>query len=104
MTTIKLSGNRFTAKGHAEYANTGEDIVCAAISILCELFAESLYQYSSEGLLRDMEATIEPGNVVLTWKMRKESEEFTGVLRAIQNGFALLAESYPENVEFEDLT
>lgn len=104
MTTVTLCAERLCAKGHAQYANAGEDIVCAAISVLCETLAESLYQYATEGVLQDIVTIVEPGNVKLKWKLRRDSPEFSGTIRAIQIGLSLLAESYPENVQFEDLS
>ena len=56
----------FRLKGHAMHGEFGSDIVCAAISALCEGIANGLekvvglklYERQDDGL---MEATVEPG-------------------------------------------
>lgn len=42
MIEIDYDNSRITIKGHAEYANRGKDVVCAAISALTEVFITSV--------------------------------------------------------------
>ena len=84
------------AEGHAGYAPAGQDIVCAAVSCLMQTLAYSaaedehtsscIYQ-GEEGPVLNMEA----GDSVL---MRDKFE-------LVADGLDLLAEQYPENVNFK---
>ena len=84
------------AEGHARYAPAGQDIVCAAVSCLMQTLAYSaaedektsscIYQ-GKEGPVVNVEA----GDSVL---MRDKFE-------LVADGLDLLAEQYPENVNFK---
>ena len=84
------------AEGHAGYAPAGQDIVCAAVSCLMQTLAYSaaedektsscIYQ-GEEGPVLNVEA----GDSVL---MRDKFE-------LVADGLDLLAEQYPENVNFK---
>lgn len=84
------------AEGHAGYATAGQDIVCAAVSCLMQTLAYSaaedektsscIYQ-GKEGPVVNVEA----GDSVL---MRDKFE-------LVADGLDLLAEQYPENVNFK---
>lgn len=84
------------AEGHAGYAPAGQDIVCAAVSCLMQTLAYSaaedektsscIYQ-GKEGPVVNVEA----GDSVL---MRDKFE-------LVADGLDLLAEQYPENVNFK---
>lgn len=84
------------AEGHAGYAPAGQDIVCAAVSCLMQTLAYSaaedertsscIYQ-GKEGPVENVEA----GDSVL---MRDKFE-------LVADGLDLLAEQYPENVNFK---
>lgn len=84
------------AEGHAGYAPAGQDIVCAAVSCLMQTLAYSaaedektsscIYQ-GKEGPVVNVEA----GDSVL---MRDKFE-------LVADGLTLLAEQYPENVNFK---
>lgn len=87
MIRVRYSPNApgLTITGHALYAPKGGDIVCAAASILA---------YT---LIKGGGTAEELGNGLRITGGEKEREAF----RLIAGGYELLAEGYPENIEFE---
>ncbi len=99
MTTVRflLKGGRlygFTADGHAGYAPSGEDIVCAAVS--------ALTQTALLGLGEVLKVPVE-------WKMDEEAGAFSAfvrestegtevVLRTLEAGLMNIAGQYPDLV------
>ena len=47
MIEIRQDGNRISIEGHAEYAEPGKDIVCAAISTLSQVFVASVEELTA---------------------------------------------------------
>ena len=84
------------AEGHAGYAPAGQDIVCAAVSCLIQTLAYSAAEdeHTSSCIYLGKDGpvvSVETGNSVL---MRDKSE-------LVADGLDLLAEQYPENVNFK---
>lgn len=84
------------AEGHAGYAPAGQDIVCAAVSCLIQTLAYSAAEdeHTSSCIYQGKDGpvvSIETGNSVL---MRDKFE-------LVADGLDLLAEQYPENVNFK---
>lgn len=89
------------AKGHADYAPAGSDIVCAASSILVATVAKCMQEW-----LRDEEINqfrVELGDVLLQVSPREADmrKNCSAVYRAALEGFKLLAAQYPECVTVE---
>lgn len=91
--------HEITVVGHADYAGGGQDIVCAACSMLAWVFVRlfrSLEERDRCTLLREV---VEPGEVHLTVYpapgARGEIELLVNVMR---DGYRELAEQYPDNV------
>jgi uncharacterized protein YsxB (DUF464 family) len=81
-----------SVEGHAEYAEHGKDIVCAAASILAYTLASSV-RYVDASAVIDMSSGktyIESG-----------CEEAEGAFRFAKTGFSLLAHNYPQYVRLE---
>jgi uncharacterized protein YsxB (DUF464 family) len=100
MIEIKFEPNTFTLdiEGHAEHGKKGEDIVCAAISILFYTLAESLNQVRHT-LQEDIEITNEDGNGHISCKPKAEYEGNVSLIYwTILNGFDLIAKNYEKNV------
>jgi uncharacterized protein YsxB (DUF464 family) len=91
--TMKLSG-------HAGQAKKGEDIVCAAASILAYTVAQALqFQYEDGGLKKKPHLKLEPGNTVIVAKPKPERyEEALHTFYVAQVGYSLLAKTYPQYV------
>ena len=84
------------AEGHAGYAPAGQDIVCAAVSCLIQTLAYSAAEdeHTSSCIYQGEEGpvlNVEAGDSVL---MRDKFE-------LVADGLDLLAEQYPENVNFK---
>ena len=84
------------AEGHAGYAPAGQDIVCAAVSCLMQTLAYSAAEdeHTSSCIYQGEEGpvlNVEAGDSVL---MRDKFE-------LVADGLGLLAEQYPENVNFK---
>ena len=84
------------AEGHAGYAPAGQDIVCAAVSCLMQTLAYSAAEdeHTSSCIYQGKEGpvvNVEAGDSVL---MRDKFE-------LVADGLTLLAEQYPENVNFK---
>lgn len=96
MTEITYIGDEidFTleVRGHAGYAEYGNDIVCSAISVL----TQTLIAYMDE-VAEDMEARINPGDVYL-WAMGRKAIKSAEV---ILKGYEMLADSFPDYVTFD---
>lgn len=92
-------------EGHAGQADVGQDIVCAAASILCYTAAQTAIDLYDAGKLRKEPRTVmEPGDCAITiCPKRGAVAEVLVALRTIETGFALLAHHYPEYVAFTPL-
>lgn len=92
MIRVRFQKNALEAAGHAGSAPKGEDLVCAAFSMLVFTLEANLRQIDPPGL----EIISRPGEVKIRWEESKKAEE---ALRFTQNGVRLLAEKYPQWVE-----
>ena len=68
MIVVRMREDGLTVDGHAGYAETGNDIVCAAVSVLAQNFANSV-----EALTEDeMECRIRNGHMDIKWESLSE--------------------------------
>lgn len=79
--------------GHAEYAERGEDIVCAAVSALYETLAMHETTYAGE---------LQPGHRFI-WVAPGKLEQGTPIMEAFAAGFRQIAKQYPSYVSFEEI-
>lgn len=87
--------------GHAGQDEKGKDIVCSALSMLFYTLADSLNK-SEHMLKKHPIIKMEDGNGYIKCKPRKEYQaNITLMYWTILNGFQLLAEEYPEYIEFK---
>ena len=91
--TMKLSG-------HAGQAKKGEDIVCAAASILAYTVAQALqFMYEQGDLQKKPHIRLEEGDTVIVAKPKAESyAEALHTFFVAQVGYHLLAHNYPQYV------
>lgn len=87
-------------EGHAEYQQRGQDIVCAAESILVQCFAAFLAGASQEMLLDfSVEGLDQHGCVAISAIPTRHGWQFIcGAFECIATGFFLLAKAYPKHV------
>ena len=87
----------FKVIGHAGYAEEGEDIVCAGISVL------TINTINSIEALTDAEFSSEadPKNGDLTFKLLKSTKESALLLDAMILGLEMMAENYSEYIDLK---
>lgn len=87
----------FFAQGHAEFAEHGDDIVCAAISAILQAARLGLETYAKLKL----DVSQRDGNLELRWAERERDDP---ALRAIVSTAELaveqIAKQYPSHVKF----
>ena len=85
------------ARGHADFGEYGQDIVCAAVSAILQALRLGLETYAGIPL----DANQEPGELHLRWPVSARDD---AALRAIVTTAELaverIAEQYPEQVRF----
>ena len=97
MIEIKHSPRIITISGHAGYAPHGQDIVCASISALTQVFIASVKELTNDNLKCDIRAgntRIQYGNL---------SERGQVLLDSFLFGIELIADSYPNNVRIDQV-
>ena len=94
-------GCRLEAAGHAGYAPAGQDIVCAGASTVMQGL---VYLLAGEETARS-EAFDEPEGPRLAVSVEAPCEEWVkGAFELAKSCFVLLAERYPENIRFADVS
>ena len=89
--------------GHAESGEPGHDLVCAAASMLVHTLAAYLKKRDED---TDVYSEVEDGKVLPGMALigctpdEEEAEAVREVFDAVCNGFALLAQYFPKNVEY----
>ena len=92
---------RLEAAGHAGYAPAGQDIVCAGASTLMQAL---VYLLAGEESARS-DAWDEPDGPRLAVAVQAPVAPWVqGAFELAKAGFTLLAERYPDNVRFADLS
>lgn len=103
MIQVRFWERSLTVTGHAGTAPHGEDLVCAAVSILVYTLASRLYEIEdrmeAKGDPFEAIISLEPGNAKLKWS--RETVEVKLLIHTIQTGLVLLMEKHPENIRIE---
>lgn len=108
MTQITYYPQRFTveAKGHANYADIGKDIVCASVSMLMYtlgMYADKLRK--EDKLCSPPTIELKEGDANISIEIKPEYESEARVaFDAICMGFALLGETYPRNIQYNSIS
>lgn len=90
-----------TARGHAGYAAHGQDMVCAAATMLAYTLGQTAMVLAAEGKLEgDPSISIQSGDadIAFTPKAEHRAECLTS-MRVIENGAQCLAGSFPGNCQ-----
>lgn len=87
------NGHKLTVTGHAGAAPKGEDLVCAAVTILVRSLAEYMK------LTGDAETTLSDGKFELHGG-NSMSMDSIGALHMALIGLDMLAQQYPEYINF----
>lgn len=92
MIEVTRHTDRIKIKGHANYAEPGKDIVCAAVSVL----VQTLIQSVEELTLDIIEYKMRPGRVdIKFWCLSEQSKV---LIDAFFIGIKGIAEAHPDNV------
>ena len=91
MINVKIEQGKITASGHAGYAPKGQDIVCAAFSVL-----SLTLEIAVERLTDDIRISLENGEMTAQWQ--QVSPEGLLLIDAYIEGVKALAENYPEYI------
>ena len=83
-----------SAFGHADYAERGKDIVCAAVSALCTSFANALLAYG----VPKASIRMKEGDFYVSATIDKSQEKCEGAYDLVTMGLSMLAEEYPDHV------
>lgn len=95
MIIIERHKDGLTVSGHANYAVSGKDIVCAAVSTLAQVFVSSVEKLTND----EMECIISEKDGFLDIEYKELSEKSNTLLASFFIGVEMIAEEYPENVK-----
>ena len=95
MIAVSVRKDGIEINGHAGYAETGKDIVCAGVTALTQTLIRSM-----QGLLRDeIEYEVSPGRADI--KYGNLSEEGKLLVDSFFIGICLIADEFPEYIRIE---
>ena len=94
---------KIRAEGHAGYAETGKDIVCAGVSVLMEtLLGRMLEEQQKTGDVQVTWSAGERGNMAVSVRAQPWRQSWARNLFDLTvYGLRSLAETYPEHVKIE---
>lgn len=93
MINVNIFENGFSVHGHAEFAEHGKDIVCAATSFLAQTLAKELSSYCL------VTSHQESGNMDV--KLHTKCDASTVLMEYFENSVNVLAVQYPKNVRIK---
>ena len=86
--------------GHAGYASTGSDIVCAAVSAVAQTLISALMQEHNDDKLCVRELDVNDGSVYIEVEPFDFSQERTStIIETCMAGFNYLEEEFPEYIQ-----
>ena len=88
-----------TARGHADYAPHGQDIVCAAVSVLLDTYAAAARRYQAEYQLRQAPGRMD---ILIRTLPPKHRRELDAVRAAVLAGLERVAMAYPGRIYLDD--
>lgn len=92
MIEIRHDGGKVTVKGHANYAEPGQDIVCAAISTLTQVFIASVEELTAAKI-----KTAQTGGY-MEIVIEESTERAQVLVDSFLLGCRMIADEYPDNV------
>ena len=98
MIMINVNPGILTITGHAGAGPPGQDIVCAAVSVLLQTLVASIEELTDD----EIEYDINPGNARLEYEHL--SEKSRTLMGAFFIGISGVAEGYPECITIIDKT
>ena len=89
---VSVRKDRITVSGHARYAPTGQDIVCAGVSTLSQTLIKSIEDLTQDNI----EYSISLGRVDI--KYRNLSERSRTLVDSFFVGICMIVDEFPECV------
>lgn len=97
-----VTGYEVKAEGHAGAGKYGQDVVCAAVSVLLQTLANEVTEAARAGLLAVGVVAHGDGWMKVEMTPTDQTQDMAEAwVQLVQDGIDALAESYPENVELE---
>ena len=95
MIKINLSKNKVIISGHANFADYGKDIVCAAVSSIVTTSVNDIYVINREAL------NYNDDGKSITIEIIKDDDLVYRILNNLQELLINLSEDYPKNIKIE---
>lgn len=93
---------RLTAEGHAGFAEPGQDIVCAAVTILVYTLAAAVGNMDAAGQARGSRVELESGHAEIVCTASPRWRACAAMIcDQICAGFDILRQMYPERVHYD---
>lgn len=93
MIVIERRKDGLTVRGHANYADSGKDIVCAGVSTLIQTLIQSIKELTAD----EIQYSLSPGKVhIKFWNL---SDITKALISSFFIGVKMIADEYPENVK-----
>lgn len=97
-----VTGYEVKAEGHAGAGKYGQDVVCAAVSVLLQTLANEVTEAARAGLLAVGVVAHGDGWMKVEMTPTDQTQDMADAwVELVQDGIDALAESYPENVELK---
>lgn len=93
MIEVSRHDSGINIKGHANYAEPGKDIVCAAVSTLVQNLIQSIEELTTD----QIKYVMSPGTVDI--EFRDLSEHAQLLVNSFFVGIEMIASEYPDNVK-----
>lgn len=97
MISCSFTDGGFTVSGHSGYADSGSDIVCAAVSAMVMLVCNVLTEKDKDGVIVSSDS--ESGTVSLKLKKGKQTELSRILIEGLKDELIALSDDYPENIK-----
>lgn len=95
MIAVSVRKDRITVSGHAGYAETGKDIICAGVTALVQTLVKSSHDLTED----KFEYEISPGRADIHYGCLSEAGKL--LVDAFFIGICMIADEFPEHVRVE---
>lgn len=92
---VSVRKNQIKVKGHAGLAKKGEDITCAAVSMLTQNLVNSIQNLTQD----KVSCVIESGKVIINLDFENLSEQTKTLIDSFFLGICSIANEFPNNVK-----
>ena len=93
MIKVEVRKNALSVTGHADYAEKGKDIVCAAVTALSQTLIKSIEDLTDDKIKYE----IEQGSMIVEYEDLSEQGKL--LIDSFFIGICQISEEFPENVK-----